>query len=141
MFVCAEICHVYSQNECICQTQIYVYCKTSLNRSIMRPTLSGPLGRWSVQEVKTYVWLIVWDRNKTIDIGEWSICEGGRLESFYCIYIYLHIYIYISIAMYIPDFVAESLECRLLVRELESSISDGIKPMILHYLGVQYQQD
>ena len=27
-----------------------------------------------------------WDRNKAINIGEWSICIGGRLERFYCIY-------------------------------------------------------
>ena len=32
------------------------------------------------------VWVIVWDR-KAIDIGEGSICEGGQLERFYCIYV------------------------------------------------------
>ena len=30
--------------------------------------------------------------NKTIDIGRWSICVGGRLEKFYCICIYIYIY-------------------------------------------------
>ena len=30
-------------------------------------------------------WAIAWDRNKAIDIGEWSICGVGRLERFYCI--------------------------------------------------------
>ena len=33
------------------------------------------------------VWVILWDPNKTIDIGEWSICGAGRLERFYCIHI------------------------------------------------------
>ena len=28
----------------------------------------------------------VWDSNNAIDIGRWSICGGGRLERFYCIY-------------------------------------------------------
>ena len=28
--------------------------------------------------------VIVWDSNKAIDIGEWSIPGGGRLERFYC---------------------------------------------------------
>ena len=31
-----------------------------------------------------YVWVIIWDQNKAIDIGEWSIWEGSRLERFYC---------------------------------------------------------
>ena len=38
--------------------------------------------------------MIIWDPNNTIDIGEWSICGGGQIESFYCVlYIYIHIYI------------------------------------------------
>ena len=28
-------------------------------------------------------WAIIWDSNKGIDIGEWSICGGDRLERFY----------------------------------------------------------
>ena len=31
---------------------------------------------------------IVWHPNKVIDMREWSICEGGRLERFYCVYLY-----------------------------------------------------
>ena len=31
------------------------------------------------------VWEMVWDRNKAIDMEQWSICGGGRLERFYCI--------------------------------------------------------
>ena len=31
------------------------------------------------------VQVIVWDTNKVIDKGEWSICGGGRLERFHCI--------------------------------------------------------
>ena len=27
--------------------------------------------------------LSFWDTHKAIDIGEWSICGGGRLERFY----------------------------------------------------------
>ena len=30
---------------------------------------------------------IVWDGNKAVDIGEWAVCGGGRLERFYCIYV------------------------------------------------------
>ena len=43
------------------------------------------------------VWVIVWDPNKAIDIGEWSISGGCLLERFYRnpdIYIYIYIYIY-----------------------------------------------
>ena len=29
-------------------------------------------------------WVVVWNPNKTISIGEWSICGGGQLERFYC---------------------------------------------------------
>ena len=36
--------------------------------------------------------MIVWDPNKAIDIGKWSICGGGLLERFYGIYIYIYIY-------------------------------------------------
>ena len=32
--------------------------------------------------------MIVWDPNKAIDIGSWSICGGGWLDRFYCIIIY-----------------------------------------------------
>ena len=38
------------------------------------------------------VWVIVWDVNKTIDIGEWLIYGGGWIERYYCIYIYIYIY-------------------------------------------------
>ena len=42
------------------------------------------------------VWTIVWDPNKAIDIGESLIFGVGRLERFYCIYIYIYIYSYIT---------------------------------------------
>ena len=29
--------------------------------------------------------MIVWDPNKSIDIGEWAICGDGRLKRFYCV--------------------------------------------------------
>ena len=55
------------------------YTETSLNRSNMGPTLGGPFRK--VVGLGT----IVCDRNKAIDIGDWSIFEGGRLVRFYCI--------------------------------------------------------
>ena len=45
-------------------------------------------------------WMIVWGRNKVIDIGEWSACEGGKLERFYCISVSIYMYIYMYIAIY-----------------------------------------
>ena len=61
-----------------------MFGKASLNRPTMGPTWtwSGPYRG------------VVWDRNKTIDIGEWSICGGGWLEMFYCIYIYMCVCVY-----------------------------------------------
>ena len=53
------------------------------------------------------MWAIVWNRNIAIDIGEWPICGGGRLESFLLniiytyAYIYIYIYIYVCVCMYI----------------------------------------
>ena len=35
--------------------------------------------------VDLWRWLIIWDSNKVIDIGEWAICRGVRLERVYCI--------------------------------------------------------
>ena len=32
--------------------------------------------------------MIVWEPNKAIDIGEWSICGGAQLERFIYIYMY-----------------------------------------------------
>ena len=47
------------------------------------------LRRWSTLGVSIslqlyIIWAIVWCPNNVIDIGEWSICGGGRLERFYC---------------------------------------------------------
>ena len=30
-------------------------------------------------DLNCIVWAIVWDPNKVIDIGEWSLCGGGQL--------------------------------------------------------------
>ena len=56
--------------------------------------------------------MIVRDLNKAIDIGEWSISGGDRLERFYCIsiytiyiYIYSFIYIYSSMYLYVHNTV------------------------------------
>ena len=52
------------------------------------------LGRWSILGYgycyHSIVWVVVWDSNKVIDIGEWSICGGGRLERFYCMFTHTH---------------------------------------------------
>ena len=39
-----------------------------------------------------FVFAIVWDPSRAIDIGEWSIYGGGRLERLYIVYanIYIH---------------------------------------------------
>ena len=48
----------------------------------MGPTLNGRL--WEVRKLEYHcnciLWVIIWDRNKVIDIVEWSICNGGQLE-------------------------------------------------------------
>ena len=72
-----------------------MYSKTTLNRSTTGPNLTGPfrevvgsgIGGEVGQGVKISLSVIVWEPNKAIDIGKWSIFGGGRLERFYCIYI------------------------------------------------------
>ena len=79
---------------------IVMYRKTSLNRPALGLILSGPFKEGSV-----YIWAIVWNRNKAIDVRKWSNCEGSRLRRFYCMCIYKYIcsqllpcvYIYIYI--------------------------------------------
>ena len=51
----------------------------------MEPTLNGPFrGGGRFRELEYHyngiVWVIVWDPNKAIGIGEFSICGGGQLE-------------------------------------------------------------
>ena len=48
------------------------------------------------------VWAIAWDPNKSIDVGEWWICGGGRLERFYCIPL-------ASVTNYIPTYPDNTL--------------------------------
>ena len=66
----------------------------------MGPTLGGSFRDVVGLGSGIYVWAIVWDRNEAIDIGKLSICGGGYLERFYCIYILKPVYVYIYI--YIP---------------------------------------
>ena len=74
---------------------IYVVNKnyTSIIILAMIQTLNGPikellgLGRLEYHYNGIIIWAIIWDPNKVSDIGEWSICGGGRLERFYWIYI------------------------------------------------------
>ena len=73
--------------------EVLLYTKTSLNRLIVRPILNGPFREvfgLGSQKINYHgiIWAIICDLNKTIDIGEWSICGGMRLESFHCVYIY-----------------------------------------------------
>ena len=57
----------------------------------MGSTLNGPfrevvsLARWNIATM-VFVWVIVWDPNKAIDIGELSICGRGQLKKFYSIW-------------------------------------------------------
>ena len=63
---------------------VYIYSKTSLNRATTGLTLNGPF--------KEVIGLgTLWDPNEAIDIRMWSICGGGQLERFYCIYMYIYI--------------------------------------------------
>ena len=59
---------------------IYRYSKTSLQRPTMGPILGG-LFREVVGLGSSDICMD--DRNKAIDIGEWSICGGGQIERFY----------------------------------------------------------
>ena len=49
-----------------------MYTKTSINRRTGGGRFSG-----IVPMVLTIMWVIVWDPNKAIDIGEWTICGCG----------------------------------------------------------------
>ena len=55
----------------------------------MGPTLNGPfrdlvgLGSWNIVALVLYRETVL-DLNEVINIGEWLICGGGRLERFYC---------------------------------------------------------
>ena len=56
------------------------------------------LGRWSVWGVTIQLLDPTWDPTKAIDLEEWLICGGGRLEKFYCghmKYIQRDLYIYL----------------------------------------------
>ena len=63
----------------------------------MGPILNGPfrevvsLGRLEYCYNGIIVWVMVWEPNKAIVLGEYSICGGGQLERFYSIQIYMHI--------------------------------------------------
>ena len=46
--------------------------------------------------------MIVWGPNNAIDVGKWLIYGGGRLERFYCIYIYRKFNSGMSVLVYIP---------------------------------------
>ena len=69
--------------------------------------------------------MVVWDPNKAIDKGRWSIWGGGRLEGFYCINI-MDIICDCSVsglfALVIPDLVTQSIERRLPVQKIRSFI-------------------
>ena len=52
----------------------------------MGQTSCGPFREVIDLGGKISVWVILWDLNKAIDIGEWSIWGGGQLETFFYIY-------------------------------------------------------
>ena len=66
--------------------------KTFLNRPTMGPTLNDRF-RELEYGCNGILWAIVWDPNNVMDVREWSICGGGRLERLYSssIYIATHI--------------------------------------------------
>ena len=66
----------------------------------MEPSLNGQFRevvslRRSVLEYhrNCIAWAVVWISNKVVDIGEWSVCEGGRLAYRGFIVIYIFIYL------------------------------------------------
>ena len=67
---------------------IYLYMYTD---HLNRPTMIHL--RELTYRCKGIVWVLVWDPNKAIDIGEWSICGGDRLKRRYSIYMYIYTYI------------------------------------------------
>ena len=56
----------------------------------MGPTIHGPFRKVASRELEYrysgFVWVIIWDTNKRINIGEWSICGGGQLERFFSVF-------------------------------------------------------
>ena len=66
---------------------VYICTKTSLKLPIMGLIINGlfrevvGLGSQNTFTI-CIAWAIIWDQNKTVATGEWSICGGGRLESF-----------------------------------------------------------
>ena len=78
---------------CMC---VYTTCMRYIHTCIKPLKSTGQttdfkLSRWSVYGVKICLQSIGWDPYKVIDMGEWSICRGGRLERFYgiCEYVYI----------------------------------------------------
>ena len=73
-------------------SNIYICSKAALNQPIVGLTLSGPfsevvgIGSRNIVTMVLHRWCYT-KRYKAIDIGEWSICGGARLERLYCIYI------------------------------------------------------
>ena len=83
-----------------------MYSKTSLIRPTMGADFKWPIkvGGW-FRGLECWnngmYWAIVWDPNKVVDIGEWSICGGGWLERFYflymCVCVCVCVYIYMCV--------------------------------------------
>ena len=73
---------------------IYVNSKTSLNLPTLGTNISGYI--CSVWQIGISLRWTFWDPCKGIDIGEWSMCGGGRLEKFYCICLYIYLCISIT---------------------------------------------
>ena len=63
---------------------VLVYSKPSLNRPTMGSILSDPFREVGGRLMELELQWVIWDPNKAINIGEWSICGRGWLQRFYC---------------------------------------------------------
>ena len=87
----------------------YTHSKTSVNRLTMGPTINVPFRKLIGLVSKNICMGSPLDRNKAIDIGEWLICWGSRLERFHCIYIFSYTYILIFVHSSYNGFEKSSL--------------------------------
>ena len=74
---------------------IYMHTVKPRHRPTMGPTLNGLFREVVSLESYNIIAMvlveyncnaIIWYPTKAVGIGEWSICGGGELERFYCIY-------------------------------------------------------
>ena len=71
----------------------------TVKRFTVGPMVGIHLGRWEFRELEYQA--IAWDSIKAIDIREWLIYRGGRLEGFYCIHFIVYTCKYVDIYMFL----------------------------------------